>query len=174
MLHRHHQGFTLIEVAVAVAILVMTFGGVMALIISGKESKVSGRNNMIASYLAKEGISLVNFARNQNYHNSQPAFASLYDENNPYYFLIDYEGMSSITEAASSDVKKAEPLNLYNSYYGYSAEPTAVPTSFRRLITTIYHGDATPPYLDVKVEVYWQEDTKRNTVTLSEELTDWR
>lgn len=174
MLQRHHQGFTLIEVAVAVAILVMTFGGIMALIISGKESKVSGRNNMIASYLAKEGISLVNFARNQNYHNSQPAFTSLYDENNPYYFFIDYEGIGNITQAASGDVKKAEPLKLFNSFYGYSSDPAAVPTIFRRLVTTHYHGEATPPYLEVKVEVYWQEDTKRNTVSLSEELTDWR
>jgi hypothetical protein len=31
-----------------------------------------------------------------------------------------------------------------------------------------------PAYIDVKVEVYWKEDTKQNTYTLTSQLTDWR
>lgn len=185
------DGFTLVEVTIAMALLVMAFGGLMGLLTLTQEAKVNVKNNATAFYLAQEGVDLVRMIRDENYVetpaiNPSPAdvFDQIFDISGvPYSFTVDYRGQSSLTTvAAGTTVKTTTPLSLtkYNStspstvFYSYAADPLAQPTIFRRLITTTYFPAATPPYLQVTSEVFWQFDNKRNTVTVQDELTAWR
>jgi len=174
------KGFTLLEVAVALGLLIMVFGSVVSLAILTRESEQASKNNLIAAYLAKEGQELVRYQRDKNYLDGASAFTSISTETDgvDYNFLIDYT--PAIYAAASPDVTLADQLRINqdsngNDFYDNNSGSGTV-TIFRRLVTTTYHIAAgpLPAYIDVKVEVYWKSDTKKNTYTLTSQLTDWR
>ncbi len=115
----------------------------------------------------------VRFQRSENIQVGADVFKDLYDNGSPaapYYFLID--SVRTITPATAG-VETSAPLKLFNNLYGYSVDPAAETTVFRRLITTNYHDDA-GIYLDVVVQVYWKEGTRHNTVTVASQLADWQ
>ncbi len=174
------NGFTLIEVIVSLGLLVLIFGGLISLVIITREAERSSKNSLIASYLAFEGQELIRYRRDKNYIDSLSPFNAIATEinNTEKYILIDYT--NTITEASSADVKQVATLEINNTpvqnedyFYGYGL---GSPTIFRRLITTTYHSAAglLPAYIDVKVEVYWQEDTKSDVYILTSQLTDWQ
>lgn len=172
------QGFTLIEVVVSMALLVLVFGGLIGVMLLSQETKVSSKNNLIASNLAQEGINLVRFIRDQHYNNGDPnVFDTIYDvTGTPYKFTIstDVSGALLLTPVSSdTTVKTSSILKVFNHRYVYSVDPVAVSTPFRRLITTTYYPAAIPPYLAVKSEVFWSSDSKQNTLTFNDDLTDW-
>lgn len=179
---KNSRGFTLIEVTIAMALLVMAFGGLMGLLTLTQEAKVSGKNNATATYLAQEGLDLVRMIRDENYNegpnNPTPSdvFNQIFDiSGTPYSFTVDYRGQTSLAvPAAGTTVKSSTPLYVLNNFYTYSIVASSRQTIFRRLITTTYFLAASPPYLKVTSEVFWQFDNKRNTVTLQDELTAWR
>lgn len=168
------KGFTLLEVVIALGLLIMVFGSITSLAILTREAEQAAKNNLIAAYLAKEGQDLVRYKRDKNYLEAISPFVSIAIEtdNTDYNFIIDYVG--TIASESSPDVKLATPLRINNYFYENSGAGT--PTIFRRLVTTTYHAAAglLPAYIDVKVEVYWNSDTKQNTYTLVSQLTDWR
>lgn len=168
-----HRGFTLIEVAVAMALVTMTFGGVMSLIIISRESSINGKNNLIAGYLAAEGLELVRSLRDDNYSAGEDVFESISDLDGEYVFTIDYL-KSPTTQSEGLAVAAAPVLNLLDGHYTYSTDTGYKPTIFRRLVTTVYHDDAIPPYLTVTSSVFWKQDTKQHTETVTSQLTDWQ
>lgn len=173
------NGFTLIEVVVSIALLVLVFGGLIGVMILSQETKINTKNNLIANNLAQEGIDLVRFIRDQHYDNGDPdVFANIYNSNGtPYSFTImsESDGDITITPFSGGTVKNSETLKISNHRYIYtSTDPAAITTPFRRLITTTYYSGATPPYLAITSEVNWQSDNKQNTITINDELTDWR
>ncbi len=171
---KHHHGFTLLEVTVAIALIVIAFGGLMGILIVSQDAKVNTKYDLIAENLAKEGLELVRFKRDQNYNNSLPAFTGIYDPSGtPYPFTID-SSLTITPVATTTTVKTSSLLKIFNSQYGYSSDPNATTSVFRRLITTTYNPGATPEYIKVQVEVAWQSDNKQKIVTLEDELTDWR
>lgn len=176
------KGFTLIEVVVSMALLVLVFGGLIGVLILGQEAKINLKNNLIAGNLAQEGIDLVRFIRDQNYDNDakqdSEVFATISgDGDTPYSFTImsKSDGEITVTPYSGGSVKNSEDLKISNHRYMYTTtDLVAIPTPFRRVITTTYNAGATPPHLAVKSEVYWQSDNKQNTVTVYDELTNWR
>lgn len=171
------NGFTLIEVVVSMALLVLVFGGLIGVMILSQETKISTKNNLIANNLAQEGIDLVRFIRDQHYDNNvDDVFTGMYvNPGEPFTFTIMSDVNSAITiTTVSGNVKNTDALKIFDHRYIYIADLTAINTPFRRLITTTYNDLATPPHLAVKSEVYWQSDNKQNTITIYDELTDWR
>lgn len=174
----NHTGFTLIEVTIAMTLIVLTFGGLMTILLLSQDVKQTVRYDLIAQNLAKEGLELVRYKRDKNYNDAYPLstdpFTDIYDAHPgvDYSFTID-PGLTITPVAAGVTVKTATPLKIFQSEYGYSSDPSAVTTVFRRLVTTTYYPSATPPSLKVKVEVYWEADTKGKVVTVEEELTNW-
>lgn len=168
------RGFSLLEVVVALGLLIMVFGGVTGLAILSTEAAKSSKNNLIASYLAKEAQEIVRYKRDLNYLLAVSPFTDISTESAlaPYlYFKINYDG--TITTTTDAEVENATALDIASNFY---AQTAGTDTIFRRLVTTTYHAAAgpLPAYIDVMVEVYWNDDTRRNTYTLQSELTDWR
>lgn len=167
------QGFTLLEVVVSIGLLIMVFGGVTSLAILSAEAERSSKNNLIAAYLAKEAQDLVRNKRDANYLADLSPFNSIAVETDStdYNFTINYD--LTIASSATAEVSEVSPLDIVSNFY---AQAAGTDTIFRRLVTTTYH-DATDDYparIDVLVEVYWKEDTRQNTYSLTSELTDWR
>lgn len=182
---KNKNGFTLVEVVVSMSLLVLVFGGLIGVLILGQEAKINLKNNLIAGNLAQEGIDLVRFIRDQNYdnddnnlHDDSEVFATISgDGDTPYSFTImtDSDGAITVTPFSGGSVKNSEDLKISSHRYMYTTtDLAAIPTPFRRVITTTYNAGATPPHLAVKSEVYWQSDNKQNTVTVYDELTNWR
>jgi len=172
--HNPPKGFTLLEVLVALSLLIIIFGGAISLIILINESQKSNKNNLIASYLAKEGQELVRYTRDKNYLQALPPFtniATTTEDGAVLNFIIDFSG--ALTKVTTTDVKQVAALKIDNNNYSNTGTTNSI---FKRLITTTYHKTSLvkPDYLDVKVEVYWREDTKQNTYTLTSQLIDWR
>lgn len=171
---KNQLGFTLIEVTVAIALLVIAFGGLISVLLISQDAKINIKYDVIAENLAKEGLELTRFKRDQNYNNSLSAFTDIYDvSGNPYRFTID-SSLAIIPVSSTTTVKTSTPLKLFNFQYGYSSDPNATTTVFRRLVTTTYYPSATPQYIKVQVEVSWQSDNKQKIITIEDELTDWR
>jgi hypothetical protein len=151
----------------------MVFGGVTGLAILLSEAGRSTKNNLIASNLAQEAENLLRYKRDLNYILNVSPFTDIAIEtdNTSYYFTLNYDGTAA--SETSPSVQSAAPLQIVSNFY---AQGSGTVTKFRRLITTTYHIAAgpAPAYLDVKIEVYWNEDTKSNTYTLYSELSDWR
>jgi len=177
---KHYQaekGFTLLEVVVSLGLLIMVFGSATSLLILTRESEQTSKNNLIAAYLAKEAQDLVRYRRDYNYINLALPFNGLAVEiengsNNP--ILIDYTGQ--IVPATSADVKLVNPLKINDQgFYYHNDAPEAPATIFRRLVTSTYHAASPdlPAYLDVKAEVYWQSDTKKDIYTLESQVFNW-
>ncbi len=169
-----NRGFSLLEVVVALGLLIMVFGGVTGLAILSTEAAKSSKNNLIAGYLAKEAQEIVRYKRDLNYLLAVPPFTDIADttsDNAVQYYKINYDG--TITTTTDAEVENAAVLEIASNFYAQSA---GTDTIFRRLVTTTYHAAAgpLPAYIDVLVEVYWNDDTRRNTYTLQSELTDWR
>lgn len=172
------DGFTIIEVVVAIGILVLALGGAMSLIILTRESENSAQNSLIATYLAQEGQDMVRYVRDMSAVNGSDHFGQIATTSDPYTdsFVIDSSGKNSIEPVPSGLAKDAPVLQIINGQYAYSNNPAAQDTLFRRLITTTYHApaDGLPAYLDVKSEVYWDWDGKKRTYSLTSQLTGWR
>lgn len=170
---QHNQGFTLLEVVVALGLLIMVFGGVTGLAILSTEAAKSSKNNLIASYLAKEAMELVRYRRDLNYILTVSPFDQIATESDTavYNFNISYTGT---IDPAGTDVTQTPALVTSSNFYTQALATTT--TRFRRLVTTTYHVAAgpLPAYIEVRVEVYWNEDTRHNTYTLTGELSDWR
>ena len=106
------KGFTLIEVVVSMALLVLVFGGLIGVLILGQEAKINLKNNLIAGNLAQEGIDLVRFIRDQNYDNDakqdSEVFATISgDGDTPYSFTImsKSDGEITVTPYSGGSVK---------------------------------------------------------------------
>ncbi len=167
------KGFTLLEVVVSLGLLIMVFSGVTGLAVISTEAGRSSKNNLIAANLAQEAENLLRYKRDLNYILAVSPFTDIAIEtdNTAYYFTIDYD--ATITPETSADVSVAAPLQIVSNFY---AQASGTVTKFRRLITTTYHIAAgpLPAYIEVKIDVYWNEDTKHSTYTTTSELSDWR
>lgn len=172
------RGFTIIEVVVSIAILVLALGGAMALIILTREAENSAQNASAAAYLASEGQELVRYVRDANINNGSDPFLQISETDSPYTysFAIDDEGAGSIIAYPSGLVRDAAPLKLFEGRYQLTEDPAAEESLFRRLITTTYHPAAgvQPAYLDVRSEVSWEWDGKKHDYTLTSQLAAWR
>ncbi len=170
-MNNRHEGFTLLEVVVALSVLIVVFGGVVSLIVMMSESEKHAKNGQIAALLASEALELVRYKRDLNYILDASPFSDIADETDAevYSFTINYDG--SVAPSSTSDVSQADIL--YSGTF-YTQTVVSSPTFFRRLVTTTYHAAAgpLPARIDIAVEVYWKDDTKQDTYTLTSELLD--
>jgi Tfp pilus assembly protein PilV len=60
------RGFTLIEALVAISIMLLSIGGPMAIAQSGIQNTVYARDQIVAFYIAQEGVELVRSIRDDN------------------------------------------------------------------------------------------------------------
>ncbi len=153
-------GFTMIEVMVAVFIIAIgvlaSYTVIQGFIYSAHQSAL----RLEASYLAQEGIEIVNNIRNENWVNQRDWRAGLPAGN----WEADYTSHSLLSQYSDNDF-----LSISNNgFYGYG-HSRKIP--FQRKISISYDNN---DKMDVAVSVYWQYQGKtKGPFVVKEILYNW-
>lgn len=160
----NHNGFTIIEVIVAIFLLAVGAGGVYTLINQSLNSMSVLRSHLIASYLAQEGIEVVRNIRDTNWIKGSFWTSGIETAQD---CGVDYTSNSCQTLQADQVLSIGS-----NGFYSYAV---GTDTIFKRKITlrkrSIYSADDA---LEVIVTVSWQERGVTKEFKAKEAIYNWR
>ncbi|MEI6378823.1 MAG: hypothetical protein WCO55_04125 [Candidatus Falkowbacteria bacterium] len=175
------KGFSLIEVLLIVALVAVTFAGIMALTQRILQLQNVVRNDFIAEGLLREGAELVKAIRNENVSSSLSFYQDLTPAatlDSTRIFALDWQGINAV--AGTRDATHL--FNVIAPYYtparlkytpGVSYQMTqGGNTPFARYFVAVYKLDGTRPYVQVDVTVYWEERGRGHTTHLRVKLYD--
>lgn len=174
LLHKNTQrGFTLIETFVAITILVTAVAGPLTLAQKGLQSAILARDQLIASFLAQEGLELVRGLRDDNsLASSRPAdwLANLsvcITSTNPSGCTIDPS--SSLIVACSGT---CPPLRLDTTYGFYNYVPINRVTPFTRTIKIVRHANGREAKITSTIS--WRTSIFDRQLVLEDVLFKWQ
>lgn len=192
------NGFTLIEVMAAVAILSIGLIGGLTVINYNLKNISFTKNRIIAGGLAAEGIEFVRNIRDTNWLESAVNWKQDIEGVNPSNEAVKFfcgnpasvykitplpSSIDDATRCSGSGVNRPCQIYIYtdgtgNSCYSdnfndrpESAGYTAMPTNFFRFIKLT---ELTSDSLEVKVDVKWVSGTQSFKVTATEVLYNWK
>lgn len=158
-------GFTLLETIFALFVFVIGTAGIFVLLSRLFFTVIYSSSELIAAYLAQEGIEIVRNIRDTNY-----LMGNSWDENLP---IGEWE--ADYTTLALSNPYNGEILKIDGGFYQYS--PGGVETKFKRKISITskedINGDEEVDKMDIEVTVEWQERGKIYRIVVKEQLYDW-
>lgn len=175
-LKRAVKGFTLIETLVAVLLLVGAIAGPLTLASKGLSSALIARDQIVAFYLAQDGVEYVRYVRDSNKLATPP---------NPWLTgLSACTGASGCTIDPTSGVVAACSgacafLNKYDDgsghvYFSYS-QGTQTPQGFLRTITLASPASGGTSEQILTVSVSWRAQSgATRAITVRENLFDWQ
>ncbi len=166
------EGFTLLEVMVAIFVIIVGVAGVMTIFQTTMFLTSISSSRLTASYLSQEGIEMVRNVRDTNWLEAR-AVANDWDEgltNCLNGCIVDYNhsyGPDLIDPNLPAFADQF--LNIDgNGFYSYSP---GTATKFQREII-IQKTD--PDRLEVRVQVIWSEKGKSYNFSAQENLYNWR
>ncbi len=165
-------GFTLLEMIIALFIITVGIGGVVALINQSLIASQITASKLVASYLAQEGIELVRNIRDTNWLQGIDWLANNINPNPNSKEIIDYK-MSSLLDSSRLDDFICLGLAEFYYYNGpiCVATPGTTPTPYQRTISVILiDGNS----IRVISEVKWKERGREHVITVEEILYDWK
>lgn len=157
-----NKGFTLLETLVAILLFTIALAALLALVRDSVTSATYTKNEVVATYLAQEGVDYIRNIRDTMVHvNPQPP--------SPWVNFTDFLNLQGCSNSSgcSLDIYSATKLN---SCLGVCTPMIISGKSFRRTINTTTSG--TDAVL-VKVEVTWVNGTTQRTKTLTTSLYNW-
>ncbi len=156
-------GFTLIEVLAAIFIMLVGVLGVFGLITRTVTFNSSVNSQLVASYLAQEGLEIVRNMRDTNFLKIHKGAGGQWND-----------GLTACAAGCGADYNDTTLgsfgdtlLKLDNGFYTYDA---GTDTIFTRKITI---DSATGDLLKVAVDVSWQDKGNTRTVRGATELYNW-
>ena len=169
------SGYTIIEIAVSLFVISVGLLGAFALLQGAIGPSATASSQLIAIYLAQEGIEIVGNIRESNYveihrGNALVTWTSNGLDNCSNGCKALYAG------PALSPISPNDPLLRDSSgFYNYSS---GTPTKFSRVIfITIIDPDGIPntgdEYLNVSSRVEWQERGKIYNTTIKKLFYNW-
>lgn len=164
---KQNIGFSILEVIIAILIISIGMIGVLSLITQNIQAQDIGKNDLIASQLAQEGLELVRNIRDTNWLTAGNdwkigAGASTNSD-------IVQDGDYAIDKGAIIDVDSIDNAGLNIDAAGFYTHGAGAATPFSRLITVVDNAD----YLDVECKVQWKERGRTHDYTVKTLLYDW-
>jgi type II secretory pathway pseudopilin PulG len=171
------RGFTLIETLVAVLLLTTAIAGPLTLASKGLSAALIARDQMIAFYLAQDGIEYIRFVRDSNKLAGSAWLTGLTD-------CVPATGVVGCTiDPSTATVDECStvcpPIRKHvaagNTFFSYDTNDAPTPQNFVRTITlaTPTTGETTEAILTVAVSWRAQSGVTR-TITVRENLLDWQ
>jgi len=156
----NNKGFTVLELLAA--ILVISIGILTAYSVTQRifAQTIDSANRIQAAYLAKEGIEVVRNIRDTNWVESS---ANWDDGLTSGDWEADYNTTGTINDTYDGDFLRIDGTGFY-SYSG-------TVTKFKRKITI---SSIAIDEIKVEVEVSWQKRGKDHSLTVQENLYDWK
>ena len=163
------RGFTLVETTIAIFVLTIGVGGIFAFLQGTVLLSPGPDNQLVASYLAQEGVEIVRNIRDSNYIDIAEGGSASWDDNLTGCALgceADYDDLLLV--GAASPLQFLEIVSDVNgTRYEYGG---GTPTIFQRKIIIV---PVPPDQLDMTVEVTWQERGNAQTSTVETQLFNW-
>lgn len=164
------NGFTIIEVMMAIFVLTVAVGGSFALIQQTLVAASINQQKLIAYYLAQEGIEIVRNIRDSNWLEKRNVPDTPWDDGISEDMLIDQSRKYLVAHNESELISFGDMvLNLDNGgFYSYSP---GTPTRFKREIT-ITKTDI--DNFKVLVKIQWSERGRIHNIEVIEHLYNWK
>ncbi len=167
------EGFTLVELLVALAIISTSMVAIFSLIIQNIQVQKINKDFLTASMLAQEGLELVRNIRDENWLEEQGTWNDILDLTDDT-FTIDYTW--SIDYAPDIISNSGARLKINSGFYEHT---TGNDSDFYRLITvnpsnSDDDGDGVDDYIEVKSEVRWLVKGHPHYYIADTLLYDWR
>ncbi|MDB5266942.1 MAG: seg [Parcubacteria group bacterium] len=174
-----HKGFTLVETLVAISVLVLAITGAFTAAQNGINSSIFSKDQIIAFYLAAEGVEQIRNIRDEDTLTSQNWLTGIAaDPSDPCYF-----GKACTVDTVNTGVNnglavcpsgpgtcpalKEDPVT---GFYGYTS--SWPDTTFRREITLTQivqdHEVA------ITVTVYWSKGVVNRQFRVRENILNWQ
>ena len=147
----------------AIGVLLLSITGPLLLAKQGISTSVTVKNQLIASYLAQEGVEYIKNIRDQNFINDNAMSSGLANCFGANKCRIAPFGVGVSSCGATCEVLRK---NATDGRYGYPG--TWAPTNFTRDITIDNSG--LPQEMTVVVEVKWTQGTATKNLVLKETL----
>lgn len=165
------KGFTLVETLLAIFVVTVGIGGVSAFLQNTLFSAATLDNQLVAPYLAQEGMEIVRNIRDTNYVRIKGMLGGGWTNGGladcSAGCEADYDDLM-LTQIAGSLRFLGVVTDAAGTRYEYGGGGT--PTKFQRKITITPNG---PNELNVRVEVFWQEKGNTRSFALETELYNW-
>lgn len=180
------RGFTLVETLVAISILMISISGPMFLVSNGIRSSAYSRDQITAFYLAQDAIEAMRFIRDNN---RIEKVKSANPTSVPWNYLTGLNctvtpnapcgvDTSVIYAATNGDYGQgvkpsyaSQVLSIKDGIYGYSSDPSATPTTFKRWVTI---REVVPDEeVEIIVTVDWSSGGISRTFSVRENLFYW-
>ena len=168
-----NKGFTLVEVLAAMFIMVMGVLGVFGLIGRTVAFNSSVNSQLVASYLAQEGLEIVRNIRDANFLKIHKGVGGIWTDGiiacvPPYNPPCVVNREADYTTETSLNVSQDRFLKISSEgFYNYTAGDDTI---FKRNISiTQSSGDV----LGISVDVSWQDKENTRTVRGATELYNW-
>ena len=150
------RGFTPIELLIAATLVMIVFGSILSLVNYSIYATTYIQNNLIASFLAQEGVELVIRKRSENWVLGKAFDNGLLSGD----YRADY--ISGMTPAADVALK-------FDENYGYQYQ-FGEDTNFKRRITIqAVSGD----HIRVISEVLWKSKSQDFKINVEDHLYNW-
>ena len=168
------NGFTLLEMIMAIFVITVGILGIMSLIQKAMVSTSISSSRLAAVYLAQEGIEIVRNTRDVNWL-EVGILANSWDEGltacGGIGFIADYNHSYGPDQIDPTfPCYAGQPLNIdSDGFYGYSS---GIQTKFKRKIIVTTASD--PDIRNVSVEVSWQDRMMPYSLSVQENLYNWR
>ncbi len=150
-------GFTLVELLIAATLVMVVFGSILALVNYSIYATTFIQNNLIASFLAQEGVELAIKKRSENWILGRAFGYGL----EPGSYRADYRGVFDNSQTIA-------PLK-FDEALGYQYAVGQL-TSFNR---TIIIAAVSEDQLRVTSEVSWKSRTKNFSIAVEDHLYNW-
>lgn len=158
---------TFLELMVAIFVLIVGISGTVGLIQRTISSASMAASQLKAAYLAQEGLEVVRNIRDSSWVRDKDWLENIIDNCTCCEVAYDHDGNTGMTLCSGGNPRQ---LTYFNGFYGYSTDPSAEESVFSRRITTSRVDD----YLRLEATVFWDERGSTRSVTVVENLYDWR
>lgn len=176
----YKSGFTLVETLIAITVLLIAIVAPMTLAQEGILAARLAEDQIVAFYMAQEGVELVRNIRDENKYDGNPMLASpldvcivAVDSTEPgCYIDATNVGPDASFSTQSCSSGGCPVVRTDGTIYAYTAAGFEN-TKFTRNIRTWYVPGSSNDEMRVEVTVTWPFRQSTRTYTLRSNLTNW-
>lgn len=167
------KSFTLIELVTSIFVIIVALGGIYLAIQQLIVATSFLPNQLIATYLAQEGIEVIRNIRDTNWIKGEENWKSGLEGYNSEQEGCDIPNGANLSyDSLSLEIYQNLPLYIYNNFYRQTT--LGKETSFkRRIVINSKTDEKGIEYLEVISYVCWRERGRTHQTKLIENLYNW-